>query len=350
MAGMLKELSCLSFWGNARDVQTLTKGMISFAFRAMRSSTSSLTLSSKEAVDCLSLMLAERRDRCVNLSPKDELHLLQRRFHSKKSTSDRLAEWIIIWVRRLLPWEYRVNNEYSLGLTLPCDLWWGMSSPWHVAMLCEHRLRSLLRLCTATKRSRKAITSLICFSRSCLTLFNCRRKLIYRVSASRSLFIIFFFSSSDLRKTRLNLSYRVTKSLAVTSFSASISRFWVSSSPLYSSSTSQFFRLRPCWRLSQSFSFSFSWSWSFWRIVLWGSQTAVFGQYLFEDTSRLKTLVSRHITSENTRLKTVYVLIVYISALRTPWTFSKCILSICTDYRSVLVSGPCLESNHTAAR
>ena len=31
MAGMLKELSCLSFWGNARDLQTLAQGMISSA-------------------------------------------------------------------------------------------------------------------------------------------------------------------------------------------------------------------------------------------------------------------------------------------------------------------------------
>jgi len=66
--------------------------------------------------------------------------------------------------------------------------------------------------------------------------------------------------------------------------------------------------------------------------------TAVSRQYLSGDISRLKTLVSRHITSGNTRLKTVYVLRVYISAPRTPLTFSKCILLICTEYRSVLAS------------
>jgi len=67
-------------------------------------------------------------------------------------------------------------------------------------------------------------------------------------------------------------------------------------------------------------------------------ETAVSRQYLSGDTSRLKTLVSRHITSGNTRLKTVYVLRVYISAPRTSLTFSKCILSSCTEYRSVLAS------------
>ncbi len=66
--------------------------------------------------------------------------------------------------------------------------------------------------------------------------------------------------------------------------------------------------------------------------------TAVSRQYLSGDTSRLKTLVLRHIASGNTRLKTVYVLRVYISAPRTPLTFSKCILSICTEYRSVFAS------------
>ena len=58
-------------------MQTLAKGMISSAFRAMRSSTSRLTLSSKEAVDCVSLMLAERRDRCANLPPRRRPHPLE---------------------------------------------------------------------------------------------------------------------------------------------------------------------------------------------------------------------------------------------------------------------------------
>lgn len=81
-----------------------------------------------------------------------------------------------------------------------------------------------------------------------------------------------------------------------------------------------------------------------WHVFRHGSEdviclgTAVSRQYLSGDTSRLKTLVSRHITSGNTRLKTVYVLRVYISAPRTPLTFSKCILSICTEYRPVLAS------------
>ena len=65
MINLLKELSSLKFWGNARDVHTLAKAMVSATFRATNDSTSSLTLTSQEALDCAKIMLAERRERCA---------------------------------------------------------------------------------------------------------------------------------------------------------------------------------------------------------------------------------------------------------------------------------------------
>lgn len=64
----------------------------------------------------------------------------------------------------------------------------------------------------------------------------------------------------------------------------------------------------------------------------------IFERRMSEDTSRLKTLVLRHITFKNTRLKTVYVLKVYISTFKTSLTFSKNVLLIYTKYRFVLIS------------
>ncbi|KAI9755731.1 MAG: hypothetical protein M4579_004161 [Chaenotheca gracillima] len=67
MSNLIEELSRLKFWGNARDVQTLAKSMVSAALKATTSSTSPLAVTSQEALNCIKVMLAERQDRCATL-------------------------------------------------------------------------------------------------------------------------------------------------------------------------------------------------------------------------------------------------------------------------------------------
>ena len=63
MIHLLRNLSRLPFWGNARDVQTLTKRIVGCAFKAMNSPTMPLALTPEEVLDCMRTMLAEREEK-----------------------------------------------------------------------------------------------------------------------------------------------------------------------------------------------------------------------------------------------------------------------------------------------
>jgi len=69
MARVIEELSSLPSWGNARDMKTMSKKMISLVFKNMGSgkADAELTLSGKDALDCMRSMLKDRRERCANL-------------------------------------------------------------------------------------------------------------------------------------------------------------------------------------------------------------------------------------------------------------------------------------------
>lgn len=68
---MLNELSSLPSWGNARDVQTLGKSMIGFAFKQSGSPDSPPTLSSEEVINIVKTMLSARKSRCATTTSKD---------------------------------------------------------------------------------------------------------------------------------------------------------------------------------------------------------------------------------------------------------------------------------------
>ena len=68
------KLSSLPSWGNARDVQTLAKSMIGFAFKKTGSPDSPLILSSEELTNCINAMLTERKSRCATTTLKDTTH------------------------------------------------------------------------------------------------------------------------------------------------------------------------------------------------------------------------------------------------------------------------------------
>ncbi|KAH0541822.1 hypothetical protein FGG08_003705 [Glutinoglossum americanum] len=68
MLDLVGKFSSLPNWGNARDILTLAKTMISYVFKTTGSS-AALTLSSKEALACTETMLTERQNRCAILPP-----------------------------------------------------------------------------------------------------------------------------------------------------------------------------------------------------------------------------------------------------------------------------------------
>jgi hypothetical protein len=87
MSECLEDLSKLPGWGNARDVETLSKQMVAAVFTSFSSTTSTetskLVLSGKKAVDCIESMLSERRERVTNVSAsRDPLsNAMQQVFH-----------------------------------------------------------------------------------------------------------------------------------------------------------------------------------------------------------------------------------------------------------------------------
>ncbi|KAI0067131.1 P-loop containing nucleoside triphosphate hydrolase protein [Artomyces pyxidatus] len=69
MVQMMQDLSSIPSWGNARDVQTLSKGMVRAVFRSIPpdASSSKLTLNPKDALACMAAMLKERQERARNV-------------------------------------------------------------------------------------------------------------------------------------------------------------------------------------------------------------------------------------------------------------------------------------------
>jgi hypothetical protein len=70
MTSILEELSELSSWGNARDVETLAKRMTRIVFTTPSSADPSLdwlTIPADQAVQCLETMLTEQKERSVNV-------------------------------------------------------------------------------------------------------------------------------------------------------------------------------------------------------------------------------------------------------------------------------------------
>ncbi|KAI9729943.1 MAG: hypothetical protein M1834_006140 [Cirrosporium novae-zelandiae] len=69
LLGLLDELSGLPSWGNARDVQTLSKEIYASLISAEVDSTTALTLDSETLLESTKAMLAERKSRITNLPP-----------------------------------------------------------------------------------------------------------------------------------------------------------------------------------------------------------------------------------------------------------------------------------------
>jgi hypothetical protein len=57
-------LSCLPNWGNGRDVKTLSKAIVAFAFESAESASTALKVSYKDMVAALQKMLITQLARC----------------------------------------------------------------------------------------------------------------------------------------------------------------------------------------------------------------------------------------------------------------------------------------------
>ena len=89
LVDLLEELSLLPSWGNARDLETLSKHMMSVVFSCPDDVTAThsddfLTLAGKEAVACVELMLSGRRERTSEVPTRshrghDTLQMLHER-------------------------------------------------------------------------------------------------------------------------------------------------------------------------------------------------------------------------------------------------------------------------------
>ncbi|CCM06492.1 uncharacterized protein FIBRA_08761 [Fibroporia radiculosa] len=78
MVRLLEQLSAFPSWGNARDVGTLAKQMISLVFTRPSDESddsSELTLTTDEAIGCMETMLAERRARTAHVSKLPQVQL-----------------------------------------------------------------------------------------------------------------------------------------------------------------------------------------------------------------------------------------------------------------------------------
>jgi len=69
MVEIIESLSSLPSWGNARDINTVSKQMISRAIMTSQDSPSGaeMTLTGQDAVACMENMLMEKRERCANI-------------------------------------------------------------------------------------------------------------------------------------------------------------------------------------------------------------------------------------------------------------------------------------------
>lgn len=67
MVRLLKELASTPNWGNARDIQTLAKTMIGSVYKAISTTTGSLSISSKDILTCTRTMLTERQGRAASI-------------------------------------------------------------------------------------------------------------------------------------------------------------------------------------------------------------------------------------------------------------------------------------------
>ena len=69
MKGMVEEMSSLPSWGNARDIQTLSKKMVNHVMKTASggSSNDQLTLDSEDAITCMKTMLEDRLERCTDI-------------------------------------------------------------------------------------------------------------------------------------------------------------------------------------------------------------------------------------------------------------------------------------------
>lgn len=65
----MEALSILPSWGNARDVQTLAKGMVRAVYQSNTTKVNQLQLSANTAINCINNMLAERCARAKVVSP-----------------------------------------------------------------------------------------------------------------------------------------------------------------------------------------------------------------------------------------------------------------------------------------
>lgn len=67
LVNLVDQLSALPSWGNARDMETLSKKMLEIALSGDSTATSAtLQLSAQDALSCLNAMLVQRRDRITN--------------------------------------------------------------------------------------------------------------------------------------------------------------------------------------------------------------------------------------------------------------------------------------------
>lgn len=84
MSDLIQELSALPSWGNARDIDTLSKKMITRVFTTLSSLSSSsnsqdkLTLRDEDAIACLVEMLSERKERVTNVPASISKHALSK--------------------------------------------------------------------------------------------------------------------------------------------------------------------------------------------------------------------------------------------------------------------------------
>ena len=83
LVNLVDQLSALPSWGNARDMETLSKKMLEIALSGDSTATSAtLQLSAQDALSCLNSMLVQRRDRITNQKRRSNRHSEQQALSS----------------------------------------------------------------------------------------------------------------------------------------------------------------------------------------------------------------------------------------------------------------------------
>jgi hypothetical protein len=117
MSECFEDLSKLPGWGNARDVETLSKQMVVAVFTSFSSTTSTeaskLVLSGKQAVNCVESMVSERCERVANVSgPRDSLsNAMQQAFRDHQAPPPALHTTRTIQASRPPPLEPEIKQE-----------------------------------------------------------------------------------------------------------------------------------------------------------------------------------------------------------------------------------------------